>query len=333
MPTTMRNNNSAIEAVVDRVAVMRYQEETSYALKSYLPSDSSQNLNVAWREKICHWSYNVVDHFDLSREVVAISLSLFDRFLATRNNECNGNLALLTSLTTLHLAIKIHDSKKIRISTLANLSRGQFGASDIEDMEWRVLRDLKWKVHPPTAYSFVYQILLFLPQEASSSVRKEIFELSRYLTELTVCDSYFVDANQSCIAFAAILNVLEDIPYNRLSAGIRECFLRDLGSKASLHYGSPDVAVARQRITAMFASDSMLENKLELIDSQGSVGSGRSSSVESLGRSFRRARANSGDSKGSASRCSPSSRRRIAVASPSNHQQRRMQSSPIVAKP
>lgn len=315
-----------LESVVDRVIVMRQQEMTSYALKMYLPSESTASLNVSWREKICHWSYNVVDHFDLSREVVAISLSLFDRFLATRNNECNGNLALLTSLTTLHLAIKLHDTKKIRISTLANLSRGQFGATDIEQMEWCILQALQWKVHPPTAYSFVYQILLFLPQEASAAVRKEIFELSRYLTELTVCDSFFVDANQSWIAFAAILNVLEDLPYTRLSAGIRERFLRDLRDLVSLNYRSTEVIAARQRITAMFSSDSMLETKLELVDGQSSVGS-----VESLGRSYRRARANSGDSKGSVPRCSPSSRRRVAVASPSTAH-RRMQSSPIVGR-
>ena len=332
MYQAMSISNSLLEGVVDQVLTMRQQEGASYALSLYLPTGSTVSLNVSWREKICHWSYNVVDHFDLSREVVAISLSLFDRFLATRNNECNGNLALLTSLTTLHIAIKLHDSKKIRINTLANLSRGQFVATDIEEMEWRILRALKWKVHPPTSYAFVYNILLFLPQEASAAVRKEIFELSRYLTELTVCDSYFVDANQSCIAFASILNVLEDMPYSRLSAGIRERFLRDLGDKVSLNYRSPDVVAARQRITTMFASDSLLETKTER--DQVSVGSGPAGSVESLGRSFRRARANSSDgSKGSAPRCSPSSRRRISVVSSPSSQRRLMQASPIVAKP
>jgi len=52
------------EEVVDRLQVMRLQEQTSYAYRSYLPHLphlSSVNLNGSWREKICQWSYNVVD--------------------------------------------------------------------------------------------------------------------------------------------------------------------------------------------------------------------------------------------------------------------------------
>ena len=44
-----------------------------------------------------------------------IQRNLFDRFLATLGNRCNGNLALLVSLTTLHIAIKLHDTKKIKL--------------------------------------------------------------------------------------------------------------------------------------------------------------------------------------------------------------------------
>jgi len=194
--------------------------------------------------------------FDLSREVVAVSLDLFDRYLATRGNECTGNLALLTSLTTLYIAMKLYDPKKLELDTLANLSRGQFAARDVTEMEWQVLEALGWKLHPVTATSFVSHLLLFLPAEASPSVRKELHELSKYLTELAVCDSYFVDQNNSIVAFAAILNVMEDMGYAQLSAGIRERFLRDLMEKVGLSYGDPRVVTARQRIRAMFAATS-----------------------------------------------------------------------------
>lgn len=245
---------------------------------------SGRDLNVTWREKICQWTYNVVDQyvtyslycsfladfdltneilirvllpysFDLSREVVAVSLDLFDRYLATRNNECSGNLALLTSLTTLHIAIKIHDSKKIKIATLANLSRGQFGPKHIEEMEWKVLSALRWKLHPPTQYAFVSHMLLFLPNEAHPAVRKEVFELSRYLTELAVCDTFFVDIPNSIVAFAAILNVMEDsIGYARLSAGIRERFIRILMQKVGLSPSDPVVMASRERLRTMFVA-------------------------------------------------------------------------------
>ena len=124
-------------------------------------------------------SYSVVDHFELSRETVAISIDLFDRYLATRGNRCNGSSALLTSLTTLYIAIKLNEPKKIKLTTLSNLSRGQFFPPDIEEMEFRILSSLDWMIHPPTVVSFVSHFLLFLPQ-VHSSVRKDIFELSRY---------------------------------------------------------------------------------------------------------------------------------------------------------
>lgn len=355
------NTFLAKDSVADRLAVMRRQEETTYNYQNYFPrsSDGEIRLNVTWREKICHWSYNVVDHFDLSREVVAVSLDLFDRFLATKENKCSGNLALLVSLTTLHLAIKVHDSKKIKITTLANLSRGQFGPAHIEEMELKVLSALGWKLHPPTQYAFISHMLLFLPNEAHPSVRKEIFEMSRYLTELAVCDSWFVDCNKSTVAFAAILNVMEDITYSRLSAGIREKFLRELCDSANLSHRSPTVIAARDRLKAMFtsavasggedfvmadttfaphcASKTVADMDSASLSSSGSTVShrGRTNSCESNGRfmvaTSNRARTNSGDSFGSC-RYSPSPRRRCVVSpiGPTTRSNR-LSSSPIVA--
>jgi hypothetical protein len=277
-----------------------------------------------------------------------VSLNLFDRFLATRGNKCNGNLALLTSLTTLHIAIKLHDMKKIKISTLANLSRGQFGAKHIEEMEWKVLCALNWNLHPPTQYAFVSHLVLFLPQEAPSPVRKELFELSRYLTELAVCDSYFVEVNNSTAAFAAILNVMEDMSYARLSAGIREKFLRDIASMVGLSYNATSVIAARKRLKTMFdATSGTAPDDAPMVSPHGpsheqvetcstsSMGSSGSRVHSSDSRSFlgNRPRTNSSDSKGSARIYSQSpARRRCVVASPMRgHSRSRSSSSPMVA--
>lgn len=186
--------------------------------------------------------------------MVAVSLNLFDRYLATLGNHCSGNKALLTSLTTVHIAMKLNDTKKISLGTLANLSRGQFGPKDIEEMEWTILSALHWRLHPPTQYAFVSHLLLLLPREVNFSVRNGLSEVSLYLTELAVCDSYFVDVPNSTVAFAAILIVMEDTNYARLSGGLREKFLTTLKYKVGLHHAAPDVVNARQRLRKMFAS-------------------------------------------------------------------------------
>lgn len=283
-------------------------------------------------------SYHSVYSFDLSREVVAVSLNLFDRYLATLGNQCTGNLALLTSLTTLHIAIKLFENKKIKIATLANLSRGQFGARHIEEMEWKILASLGWNLHPPTEYAFVSHLLLFLPNEASQSVRKELFELSRYLTELAVCDSYFVEFKNSTVAFSAILNVMEDISYARLSAGIRVKFLRDLSQQVGLSYSDSHIVAARSRLRAMFAATAGSENsspieqinvskknqEIDTCSQASSIGSTGSHKIIGSNHS----RSGSVDSKGSY-RYSPSPRRRFLMSSPSSRAH--VSSSPIVA--
>lgn len=249
----------SLDDATTRLLAMMETERISYCYHHFLAKSHSSDaaeyrLNIAWREKICQWSYNVVDHFDLSREIVAISLHLFDRYLATRGNLCTGKLALLASLTTLHIAIKLNDPKKMKIETLAGLSRGQFTAKHIEEMEWKVLFALGWRLHPPTEYAFVSHLILFLPNETNPATQKEIFELSRYLTELAVCDSYFVDVDKSIVAFASILNVMEEMSHALLPGGIRERFLRDLGWKVGLHYDLPAVSAARSRLRAMFVA-------------------------------------------------------------------------------
>ena len=61
----MNNISLTSDELVDRLKAMREMEEKSYSYRCYFPDldDSSidTRLNVTWREKICQWSYNVVD--------------------------------------------------------------------------------------------------------------------------------------------------------------------------------------------------------------------------------------------------------------------------------
>jgi hypothetical protein len=54
-----------VDDAIDRLIAMRHQEEVSYSYRKYLPPFPAESfdgkLNVTWREKICQWSYNVVD--------------------------------------------------------------------------------------------------------------------------------------------------------------------------------------------------------------------------------------------------------------------------------
>jgi len=222
---------------------------------SWQDMEVQSQLNASWREKICQWSYNVVDHFDLPRDVVAVSMDLFDRYLATRGNECSGNMALLASLTTLHIAIKVHSEKNIKVTTLASLSRGQFGSEHIEQMEWRIMNALGWQLHPPTLFAFVSHLLMLFPGDVHHSVRKELFEVAIYLAELSVCDSFFVKYPASAVSMAAIINVMEDLPVDRLSTRSRDEFWATLTRNVK-GFHPADIGACRDRLRSMFSSSS-----------------------------------------------------------------------------
>ena len=101
-------------------------------------SQSSYDINETWREKICEWSYQVVDHFDFSREVVMIAMNFLDRYLASRS--VNKKVFQLAAMTSLFLAIKLNEPGKLTMPAMIELSRGFFRVEQMAAMEVSILR-------------------------------------------------------------------------------------------------------------------------------------------------------------------------------------------------
>ena len=110
----------------------------SSSLSTSTSSSSASGINEVWREKICEWSYQVIDHFDFSREVVSIAIHFLDRFLATR--PVNKKLFQLAAMTTLYLAIKLFEPGNLSMSSMIELSRGYFMVEQMAEMEMAILR-------------------------------------------------------------------------------------------------------------------------------------------------------------------------------------------------
>ena len=118
-------------------------------------STLTSGITKTWREKICHWCYQVVDHFDVSRHVVSIALNYLDRYLA----QCTVNQQLfqLAAMASLSLALKLQISAgnttappptissylpttRSVMSSLISLSRKHFTMEQMEAMEISLLR-------------------------------------------------------------------------------------------------------------------------------------------------------------------------------------------------
>ena len=148
----------------------------------------------------------------------------------------------------------------ITSTTLADLSRGRFTSKDIEKMEIQVLSALSWLVNPPMAVDFISYLILFLPDEICHEARNNIFELSRYQAELSVCDSFFVGFKASTVAFASILNVIDQISFSNLSAESREVFLRELCTKFDFFLGDEAVIASQERLRLIFSGNMVLQD-------------------------------------------------------------------------
>eukprot|EP00553_Chaetoceros_curvisetus_P007996 CAMPEP_0204618164 /NCGR_PEP_ID=MMETSP0717-20131115/4906_1 /ASSEMBLY_ACC=CAM_ASM_000666 /TAXON_ID=230516 /ORGANISM="Chaetoceros curvisetus" /LENGTH=302 /DNA_ID=CAMNT_0051631851 /DNA_START=262 /DNA_END=1170 /DNA_ORIENTATION=+ len=230
-----------VDLATNRLRALRKREKLSYLHVNFYNPPQSELVqpasphiidlreDLSCRERICHWTYSVVDHFQLSRETVAISINLFDRYFATKGNKCDADVALLASLTTLYIAIKVNERRKIKMCTLSELSRDKFSPQDIEAMEMKILTELSWLVHPPTSVSFIYELIKTMPSSIPATTRQDIFELTRYIAELSICDPFFIEQDSSSAALAALLNVLEDeVGHEVIPRETRTTILRDI---------------------------------------------------------------------------------------------------------
>lgn len=177
------------------------------------------------REQIVEWSFRVVDYFRIDREVVAVSMSMLDRFLATC--KCDRTTFKLAATTTLQLAVKLlHPCRLGDLGILSDLSRGEFDMADVRDMENHILKSLGWSLHPPTAIAFSTLLLDYVFADRVVNMTcadiDDLHDISSFFTELALCDYFFVTMRPSAVALACVLNALEGMygERNRFSAHI-----------------------------------------------------------------------------------------------------------------
>eukprot|EP00526_Cylindrotheca_closterium_P018775 CAMPEP_0113633294 /NCGR_PEP_ID=MMETSP0017_2-20120614/17326_1 /TAXON_ID=2856 /ORGANISM="Cylindrotheca closterium" /LENGTH=362 /DNA_ID=CAMNT_0000543925 /DNA_START=30 /DNA_END=1118 /DNA_ORIENTATION=- /assembly_acc=CAM_ASM_000147 len=203
------------------------------------------------REQIVEWSFRVVDYFRIDREVVAVSLSMLDRFLATC--KCDRSTFKLAATTTLQLAVKLlHPCRLGDLGILSDLSRGEFDMADVREMENHILKSLGWSLHPPTAISFSTLLLDYVFADRVVNMTcadiDDLHDISSFFTELALCDYFFVTMRPSAVALACILNALEGMygERNRFSAHI-------LAVARSLNlYTNQDLTAACHRLWELY---------------------------------------------------------------------------------
>mmetsp|Transcript_21103 Transcript_21103/g.38313 ORF Transcript_21103/g.38313 Transcript_21103/m.38313 type:complete len:352 (+) Transcript_21103:213-1268(+) len=237
-------------------------------------SSSSSQITEVWREKICEWCYQVVDHFDFNREVVSVAMSYLDRYLATRT--VNRRIFQLAAMTALYLAIKLYEPGKLRMSSLIDLSRGYFLAEHIVTMEDSMLQSLHWHVHPPTPFAFCRDLATLISRELPASAHHDVGELSRFMTELSVCDYWFVTKKPSSVALASIVNAIELQGHGRVDPRYKVEFLHRVVDVGMDIANDGEIIECYERLREMYLAGGYQAN---VDESEGRVDTGSPTGV------------------------------------------------------
>jgi Cyclin, N-terminal domain/Cyclin, C-terminal domain len=203
--------STTVEDLRQVVAVMRRQESTTYQRTDYLAASADLSetvVDASWRQRIIEWMYGVVDHCALRRDSVAVATFYLDlcveRGLIKSRQEFQ-----LSAMTALQLAIKLYDSTMVKLDSMVKLGRGLFTEEDVIEMESKMLAVLKWQVHPPTPACFLRQFLRLLPAQMAASSRYMIAEVTRFISEISVCLYKFIKYPPSTVAYAGILIAMD----------------------------------------------------------------------------------------------------------------------------
>lgn len=202
-------------------------------------SDADPIITSQCREKICSWSYDIVDALNLDRSIVYSAMMLTERYLmmATQHKRSKVNEAAVehTSAAALYLMIrhrrlsKKHRQKQyvlsvasfvVLIRQIKSNSRNSTACFLREDCIERLVSHMKrsvsmssWKVccMTPSPSEFVNLLSMCLTSSRQTSENENMIEKAVYLAELSVCDVYFVGMKASSIALNALVCALREV--------------------------------------------------------------------------------------------------------------------------
>ena len=161
------------------------------------------------------------------------------------------------------------------MSSLADLSKGEFLVEDIAEMEMVLLKALDWNMSPPTAACFCGYFHALLPPNMKPSVRQTVLQRSCFFCELSVMDySFMVSVSQSEVAFGSILNSLAGLSTSSFSVEGKQDFIKDIEERSGMDHSSERIRMVQEELWILYrcSNQYMVHDSSNMIDHIGNVG-------------------------------------------------------------
>eukprot|EP00980_Cylindrotheca_fusiformis_P013435 scaffold3437_cov113-Cylindrotheca_fusiformis.AAC.2 len=172
-----------------------------------VPRSSHAVQNETWRERVAKWYYDVLDHFNLPRDIAYVSMRILDRYVIAANTRNTMTCADFTkaSISALFIAVRLSRPSALSLGKLMETSRSDVSVEDARLCVRTILKTLTWEHPILTPSMFVKAFLPMFQQVVSATKMIDLAEHVLYLVELSLCDRYFCDATPSQIALAALV--------------------------------------------------------------------------------------------------------------------------------
>ena len=210
-----------IENLSDRLKALHSQENV-YQSSDYLCQMKEQSgakktektINEKCRHIMVKWCFDIIDYYNARKETASIAISNLDRFLSSTGSVVlfDKHLFQVAVMTSLQLAFKLYEKNKLEMKTLVTLSHEEVRLEDILLMEQKMLSALQWRLCPATPYVFLDLLAeFFSPSLISNATKESLLKFARGHICLTLPHYQFSLAKPSTIAFASMLNAINQI--------------------------------------------------------------------------------------------------------------------------
>jgi hypothetical protein len=232
----------------DVISILQRQEVKYHYPPSRTSTSTSSHTQQAkdpWKPIMISWMYNVVDIFQLNPIVVATATYYLDQ-AAPRLIRSPSDYQLL-GLTTLCLAIKVHETRLFPVEELVKLGNSGFTCDEVIQMEQSLLCVLNWHLHPPTPECFVHayaELLLWECDSTSTSTTLvEVKTAALPLVRQALVEE--VPLPYSILSYAALLVAMEQV---QMSVPAKQAFCQRILQVAGLSATTPGLAQAYQAL-------------------------------------------------------------------------------------
>lgn len=236
----LKHSSQELQRLSHAYQAMRHQEEEikDNGNRDYLREincDDGKNIphdnllvDEKCREKMSLWFFQVIEFCNFRRIIANISMSYLDRYLGTKHGRTtlyDRREYQLAAMCCLELAVKIHESQKLELSLLSELSQGTYSISELAKKEREILFALNWRMCLPTSSCFTNFYLNLLPHNIPHSIKDQIIYLTNLQIDSSVEEYCFLSFRPSEIALASVLNAMAVLNISSIN---KSSFQRDI---------------------------------------------------------------------------------------------------------